>query len=170
MRRDFCRPAAGGATEIVATPGPGLPMPDACRSLRPSRAFRSLESRLRFAIHGSAGRLRRLLRHGQPLPEHRRVVKDERRRRRGRRMLEERTRRDLCRPVAEFSTPAQASRQPIAPLASRILRFVGQTVKKCAGLAILAGRIFLDMLLERFSPVCHRSLNALEVFVLQAPP
>ena len=34
-------------------------------------AFRSLESRLRFAIHGSASRLRRLLGHGQPLPEHR---------------------------------------------------------------------------------------------------
>jgi hypothetical protein len=46
-------------------------MPDACRSLRPSRAFRSLESRLRFAFLGSAGRLRRLLGHGQTLPEQR---------------------------------------------------------------------------------------------------
>ena len=47
--------------------GRGCPCPVAGRSLRPSGPSLS-RRRLRFAIHGSAGRLRRLPGHGQPLP------------------------------------------------------------------------------------------------------
>ena len=60
-----------GTTEDVPALGPGLPMPHRRTFAAALRAFRSLESRLRFAIHGSAGRLRRLTGHGHPLPEHR---------------------------------------------------------------------------------------------------
>ena len=71
MRRDFCRPAAGGATEVVTVLGPGLPMPHRRTFAAALQGLPLTRSWLRFAIHGSAGRLRRLLGHGQPLPEHR---------------------------------------------------------------------------------------------------
>jgi len=58
--------ASGRARHAAMWVARGCPCPIAGRSLRPSRPPLS-RRRLRFGIHACAGRLRRLLGHGQPL-------------------------------------------------------------------------------------------------------